>query len=201
MAILLASQSSFASAASNNECRSDGADAVITFKAAALNEYAIVGRSDICDNGYEIVEDKPSGVVYLLAAPMELGLRAKRQVFRIDAVGEKVTNIGEIPASAERVTESVFVDSYQEGASVFQEKYKIEKDRVAREPASLELIFDGSVCTSAPTAIYNPRLTVGQGCKRVVNVVPSRPVCILHKGATSKIAPIAKCAPLRALIG
>ena len=186
---------------SESTCRTEASDAVVNIVSSTSQEFTITGRADICSGGFEIISSKSGGFKYLLAAPIELGLSAKRQVYILNHETGASSSIGELPASAEQVADLIFSNKYQEGASIFQDRYAISKSNVNREPSSIELAFEGQVCLDIKNHVYRPDLSSRPACKRSIKASRSRPICLLHRTNTSAVVPLAKCSALKTLMG
>lgn len=192
-----------ASAAMNNNdnsCRSQGQDAIVTTNAPTTMEFRISNREDICSGGFEIIARHGDINQYLLASPMELGLRANAQVFLLKTSSNTALLIGELPMTADYTGNLRFIDTFQEGGSIFQNRYSINASNVTRHPQSLELAFEGTICVRSVSGVYRMDISPTQKCEQKVQATRRKPICILHNSTRAYIAPGAKCKALQSFI-
>jgi hypothetical protein len=199
-AFFLAACNHVVGAAPEQACISEGENAWIKIQHAKSASFKIPGRSDICSGGFELIEETGKPTTYMLAAPIELGLRAQRQVFRLDHASGGSTLIGELPASAQSSSHLHFIDAFQQGGSVFQDRYSIDSLGVNRDPTTLELVFDGKVCTNSRGDVYQLELSDRKDCGKLVEATRSKPLCLSHSNGATLVLPLTDCRDLKAIV-
>ena len=105
------------------------------------------GRPDVCDYGLEFRPDAASPMNgFIILPPKYLGLASKSEVHRTSFVTGETRLIGELPASAERRSTTVYIDIVQQGGSIYLNTYPLKDDRIEISPTALELVVSGDVC-------------------------------------------------------
>lgn len=190
----------FAENADSISCKQDGDSSLLIYGQGGATKSLKFSRADLCRAGFEFVPDSVSHADgFLIVSPEELGLSAKSLVYRVSFKTETAHLIGEIPASAERRRDGVYVDFLQEGGSIYMNAYNILRDRIEYSPDSLELVVDGDVC-AAPAGAVGSLSSGGEGgCGSVVSASFSDPICIAHSGKTSRIVERSACKELERL--
>lgn len=179
-------------------CTQADGDAWIETGNSLASPFRVAGRADICATGFELFEDPETSATYLFAAPLELGLRARRQVFRLDYGSGRSTLIGELPASAESTGSLAFVDLFQQGGSIFQDRYTVASSGVLRDPTSFELVFEGVVCIKS-NSTCRPNISSCTDCKSI-KATRLVPICLKHLGGTSLVLHSNACRDLMVLV-
>lgn len=192
-----AAQVSAATISNEFSCRSEGSDAVISDRIPASVEIRIEGRHDICSGGFEIIARPGDVNKYLLTTPIELGLRANMQVFALDASTASASAIGELPVSADYIGNLRFIDTFQQGGSIFQSRYEIGATGVSRSPLTLELAFEGLICVRSARGAYRQDISTMQGCMKVLQATRRKPICLFHINNRATAVNKAKCRHLR----
>lgn len=177
-------------------CIQADADALVEIKKWSASPFRILGRADVCIKGFELIEEPQASMTYLLAAPLELGLRTRRQVFRLNHNSGESTLIGELPASAESTGGLTFIDSFQQGGSIFQDSYVMDASGVKRNPTSFELIFEGAVCVRSNNAACRPEMSTCRDCMSLKKATRLKPLCLKHSGGISSVLPLSSCQDL-----
>ncbi len=157
----------------------------------------IVGRADICSNGFEWLEQPKSvGTGYIIAAPLELGLQAKSTVFRLSFLDRTSYLVGELPAAAESVGKFQFINIFQELGSVFLDRYELSERDVRFLGTERELIFEGSVCLSNGGNVLRKLSTSRSHCKKILQASFESPVCLRYVGDHAVLASAKDCSKL-----
>lgn len=181
-------------------CKQDGDSSLLIYGQGAENKSLKFSRADLCRAGFEFLPDSASSMDgFLRASPEELGLSAKSLIYRVSFKTATAHLIGEIPASAERRRDGVYVDFLQEGGSIYMNTYNILRDRIDYSPDSLELVIDGDVCAAPAEAVGSLSSGGGVSCGSVVSASFSDPICIAHSGKTSRIVERSTCKELENL--
>ena len=178
-------------------CSPSGGDARLSHANNQATPVVLKNRSDVCTAGFEFLPDPGqmlSGIV--LAAPSELGLRAKNFVYRISFQDGSVVHIGELPVSSEQADDGSFWDVFQEGGSVFLNKYEVASREIRLRPVSLELVLDGCVCIQRKNDVWNIETGVKKPCKKIAVASFTSPLCLVHEGGKARLSPRLACKEL-----
>lgn len=186
----------FARGADLISCKRDGDSSILTYGQGVGYKSLKLNRADLCHAGFEFVPDSVSRADgFLILSPEELGRSAKSLVYRVSFKTATAHLIGDLPASAERRHDGVYVDFLQEGGSIYMNTYNLLLDRIDYSSDSLELVIDGDVCT-APDGVVGSLSSGGGRCDRVVPASFQDPVCIAHSGRSARIVDRSLCKEL-----
>ena len=170
-------------------CLSSGSDAKLTHANCPSTPVVLKGRSVVCETGFEFFPDRGQTVTgIVLAAPSELGLRAKNIVYRVSFDDGSVKEIGELPVSSEQTTNGVFLDVFQEGGSVFLDKYDITSNSVKHNPVTLELVIDGRLCVQHKDDVWNLETADKRTCGKIATASFANPLCLVHKTGKARLS-------------
>jgi hypothetical protein len=154
-------------------------------------------RIDTCAAGFEFLESCPdSATGLLLLPPKELGLNSQRSVSAISFESGNITPIGEIPSSSEVISYGVFEDTVQQGGSIYRTRYYVDSGKILVDSNSLELVLTGYVCTKSDVDSQAIEMPPESGCKNVTAANFTNPICIVHEGASSRVAAKSFCEKL-----
>ncbi len=186
----------FARGADLISCKRDGDSSILTYGQGVGYESPKLDRADLCHAGFEYIPDSASRADgFLILSPEELGLSAKSLVYRVSFKTATAHLIGDLPASAERRHDGVYVDFLQEGGSIYMNTYNLLSDRIDYSSDSLELVIDGDVCT-APDGAVGSLSSGGGSCDSVVPASFQNPICIAHSGKNARIVDRSLCKEL-----
>lgn len=175
-------------------CRIDGNDAYIFKGHSPDKKVKILGRSDICDGGYQWLRDPVKiGIGFIIAAPLDLGLQAKSMVFRVSLLSGTALKIGEIPASAEKGSGFKFNHIFQESGSSFLDRYELSNTKVHYLGTKLELVFDGNVCIAKNGLVSRSQSIVDNNCENVIEASFKNPVCLSYHENHTHVVRLKKC--------
>ncbi|MDP1681561.1 MAG: hypothetical protein Q8L39_07270, partial [Burkholderiales bacterium] len=161
------------------------------------NPVILKSRGDVCEAGFEFTAAPSQSLTGLLiAAPTELGLRAKNIVYRVSFLDGSAVRIGELPASAERTGNGKFLDVYQGGGSVFLDRYDVSSNLVKLSPVSLELILDGRLCIQRKNDVWNMETGSKKSCSKIATANFASPLCLVHKAGKARLSPRLACKEL-----
>jgi len=178
-------------------CTPVGNDAMLFHASRQDKPVQLKGRGDVCEAGLEYIPapgQTLTGIV--LAAPTELGLRAKTDVYHISFQDGSAVRIGDLPASSERTVAWRFVDVFQEGEAVFLDRYDVTPSLVKRRPVSLELMFDGRLCVQHKDNVWNMETGEKRTCSKIVGASFANPLCIIHETGKARLGPRLACKEL-----
>jgi hypothetical protein len=177
-------------------CKQDGDSSLLAYGQGVGYGALKINRADLCHAGFEYIPDAVSREDgFLILSPEKLGLSAKSLVYRVSFKTVTAHLIGDLPASAERRHDGVYVDFLQEGGSTYMNTYNLLSDRIDYSSDSLELVIDGDVCT-APGGAVGSLSSGGERCDSVVPVSFQNPVCIAHSGRNAHIVDRSLCTEL-----
>lgn len=151
----------------------------------------------MCETGFEFLADQGQTVKgIVLAAPSELGLRAKNIVYRVSFDDGSVREIGELPVSSEQTKNGVFLDVFQEGGSVFLDKYDITWNSVKHNSITLELVIEGRLCVQNKEDVWNLETANKRTCGKVATGSFANPLCLVHKAGKARLSRRPACKEL-----
>lgn len=186
----------FARGADLISCKRDGDSSLLTYGQGAGYKSLKINGANLCHAGFEFVPDPVSREDgFLILSSENLGLSAKSLVYRVSFKTVTAHLIGDLPASAERRHDGVYVDFLQEGGSIYMNTYNLLPDRIDYSSDSLELVIDGDVCT-APGGAVGSLSSGGERCDSVVPASFQNPVCIAHSGRNARIVDRSLCKEL-----
>lgn len=178
-------------------CLSSGSDAKLTHTNCPSTPVVLKGRSGVCETGFEFLADQGQTVKgIVLAAPSKLGLRAKYVVYRVSFDDGSVREVGELPVSAEQTKNGVFLDVFQEGGSVFLDRYDITSNSVRHSPITLELVIDGQLCVQHKENVWNLGTADKRTCGKIATASFANPLCLVHKTGKARLSHRAACKEL-----
>lgn len=161
---------------------------------AAAKPVLLKDINDVCEAGFEFHSDADqtlTGIV--VTVPSELGLRAKNSLYRVSFKEGTALLIGELPVSSERIGAGVYLDVFQEGGSIFLDRYNVTSDLVRLAPASLELVLDGRLCVQRKDDVWNMDTSIKKSCSQIILASFKSPVCLAHKIGKAKLLPRLAC--------
>lgn len=135
---------------------------------------------------FENYPDK-TGMTLVFAWPPsdEFGLNAQRYVYSVMPEKKEATHIGYIPAGADEVEDRVFKHVLQEGGSIYETRYRIERDKVSTLSPVKELIIADTLC------VYPERDS--SVCKQMTGTFENL-VCVMNDGERKVLTSISECA-------
>lgn len=178
-------------------CSENGPDAILTHVNQQETQVTLPNRRDVCEAGFEFMPDKGQPLTGLvLAAPIELGLHAKNTVFRVSFQDGMAKRLGELPVSAVHTSSGSFVDVFQEGGSVFLERYEVSTTQIKRTDAALELVIDGHICVQQKNDVWIIEISDGRSCRKRIVASASKPRCVVHEDSKAMLSPRQACKEL-----
>lgn len=181
----------------NVSCSQSGNDAKLAHTNLQTIPVVLRERSDVCEAGFEFLPNpgQPlAGIV--LAAPTELGLRAKNIVYRVSFQDGSATRIGELPISSVRTVGGFFLDVFQESGSVFLDRYELGSNSVKHSPVSLELALNGRFCIQHKDDVWNMETSSNKLCGKIARASFTSPLCLIHETGKARLSPRLACKEL-----
>ena len=180
------------------ECRTDGLDALLQLTGKPGNAVTLTGAAHACAAGWEVIwtQIKPA-TGYVITSPKELGLRAKGDVYRVNFAGRTAFLIGELPATATRISGLAFSDLYQEAGAIYMDRYELLDTAVHVLGTDLELVLDGDVCVLGPKGAFRFGISDEQQCGQKVSATMQAPVCLRHRDDKAEVVATSECSALR----
>lgn len=180
-------------------CAVNGKDAQLFFFKSNTAPVTITSRADICAMGFEYFPSRGNPIAgILLSAPIELGLKAKNNVYRISFENGVSKIIGELPVTAEQIAEDVFQDIFQEGGSIFLNMYTITSDRLELAPRSYEMVFDGVLCIHSDGRVTLKGISNSTSCSNIRRATSETPLCVAHNASNARLTSMRECKKLEA---
>ncbi|MEK8034980.1 hypothetical protein AACH06_29545 [Ideonella sp. DXS29W] len=153
--------------------------------------------TDGCRRGFEFVESSTDQLAGLIrVSPIELGLNAQNEVYRIAFKDGTAKRIGNIPAGAEPAGDNKFIHIIQQGHSIYKSTYIATETRISLSGESLELVTGGVICAESGRNAYALDISSNTNCKRRIKASHEKPVCLIHSGPTTTQTRLDRCSEL-----
>ncbi|MEK8035050.1 hypothetical protein AACH06_29895 [Ideonella sp. DXS29W] len=153
--------------------------------------------TDGCQRSFEFIESSTNSLEGLVRiSPIELGLNAQNEVYRITFKGGSARRIGEIPAGAESAGHNTFVHIIQQGYSIYKNTYIASETNISLSGESLELVTGGTICAEAGKNAYALDISSNRDCKRRIEASYKKPVCLTHSGQITTQSKLDRCSEL-----